>query len=323
MAAVNTVLGQMDSADLGRTLIHEHALVGFPGWFLDNRQPKFERQQALAVVVEAFARLKDYGVRTVVDPCPSDLGRDVEFYAEVAQRTGLNFICATGLYYEAAGLTYTFRRMEEEAIADIFQKEIEDGVGQTGIRPGVIKIASGKGERMSAYERKTIGAAGKAAKRTGLPVLSHTEQCCCGHEQIDLITGAGVRADRLLVGHSDGTEDVEYQASLAARGVFVGFDRFGLEIYASDEQRMTNLKALVDRGYRAQIMMSHDYVACWKGGVPGLPPGVLPEHNMPNWQPTHIFERIIPELKRRGMTEADFDAILSDNPRRFLMGTEA
>ena len=241
----------------------------------------------------------------------------MEFYAEVSQRTGLHFICATGLYYEAAGLTYTFRHMEEEAICDIFQKEIEDGVDATGIRPGVIKIASGKGQ-MSDYERKTIGAAGKAARRTGLPVLSHTEQCSCGHEQIDIITAAGVSADRLLVGHSDGTEDVEYQASLADRGAFVGFDRFGLENYVSDEQRMTNLKELADRGYLKQLMISHDYVACWKGGVPGLPPGVMPESTLPNWKPTHIFERIIPELKRRGMSDADFDVILKDNPQRFF-----
>lgn len=317
MEKVQTVLGELAGSQLGRTLIHEHALVGFPGWFLDNRQPKHHRDEALARVTDAFVQLKDYGVETVVDPCPSDLERDVDFYAEVSRRSGIHLICATGLYYEAAGLTYTFRDMPEEEIADIFQKEIEDGIGETGIRPGVIKIASGDGE-MSKYERKVIGAAGQAAQRTGLPVLSHTENCSCGHDQIDIITGAGIAADRLLVGHSDGVDDLSYQVSLAKRGVFVGFDRFGLEVLISDEQRMANLKAMVDQGYREQVMMSHDYVNCWLGGVPGLPPGTKPEEVLPNWKMTHIFENIIPELKKRGMTDEDFDVILKDNPERFF-----
>ena len=68
MADIRTVLGRRDSADIGRTLVHEHALVGFPGWFLDTRQPKYNRDEALVRVAAAFEQLKDYGVSTVIDP---------------------------------------------------------------------------------------------------------------------------------------------------------------------------------------------------------------------------------------------------------------
>lgn len=317
MANINTTTGPVSTADLGRTLIHEHVLVGFPGWFLDNRQPAFKRDEALSRVVDAFQQLRDYNVETVVDPCPMDLGRDVEFVAEVSQRSGINLICTTGVYYEAAGIPYTFKFLSEDEIAEIYIKEIEDGVGETGIKVGAIKIATGNG-KVSKYERKVLTAAAKAAKATGVPVISHTEKCTCGHDQIDIITGGGVAADCLLVGHSDGTDDVDYQASLAERGVFVGFDRFGLETDVSDEIRMKNIKILADRGYLGQIMVSHDMANCWLGGIPGMPVGAQLTDVMPNWNMTHIFERILPQLKDLGMTDVDFDCLLAQNPQRFF-----
>ena len=103
---VNTVLGPRK---LGRTLIHEHVLIGYPGWFMDNRMPRFVREEALARVVDAFQALHDYGIRTVVDPCPMDLGRDVTFNAEVSQRSGIDLVCAVGGYFEAQGIPFTFR----------------------------------------------------------------------------------------------------------------------------------------------------------------------------------------------------------------------
>jgi phosphotriesterase-related protein len=314
---VNTVAGKMAVADLGRTLVHEHVLIGFPGWFMDARQPPFKREEALKRVVDAFQELHAHGVRTVIDPCPMDLGRDVEFTAEVSQRSGINLICATGVYVEDMGIPWTMKQLPVEAIAEAFIKEIEDGVAATGIRCGVIKIATGDGA-VSEYERKVITAAARAAKATGVPLISHTEKCTCGHDQIDIATGEGLPPTSLIVGHSDGTEDLAYQRSLAERGVYVGFDRFGLEMGAvPDEVRIRNLKALVDAGFRDQMMVSHDNVACWLGAYGAPDPHEL-NKIMPNWKMTHLFENIFPELKRMGMTDADVDNIVADNPRRYF-----
>jgi phosphotriesterase-related protein len=133
-----------------------------------------------------------------------------------------------------------------------------------------------------------------------------------------MVLGAGVCPHNFVVGHSDGTEDIEYQKSLADRGVFVGFDRFGLDIEVPDAVRIRNFKGLVDAGYRDSLLMSHDYVNCWMGGAPGIPAGVSTSEILPHWNMTHIFERIIPELKSMGMTDADFESILCDNTARFL-----
>lgn len=314
---INSTNGKLKLSDLGRTLIHEHVLVGFPGWYLDNRHAKFKREEAIVRVVDAFQKLHAYGVRTVVDPCPMDLGRDVEICAEVAQRSGVNLICTTGMYNEDMGITYMFKSMEEEAITEIYVKEIEDGIAYTGIKAGLIKIATGDGV-VTDYERKVLRAAARASKLTGVPLLSHTENCSCGHDQIDIVTGEGVPASQMMVGHSDGRDDHDYQRSLADRGAYVGFDRFGLEMIVPDAIRMKNLKALVDCGHRDRVMVSHDTVNCWLGQMPGVGDPVDFEKMVPNWRITHIFENIFPELKRMGMSEADLDHIVTENPRRFF-----
>lgn len=313
---VNTVTGPISTADLGRTLIHEHVLIGFPGWFMDARQPAFKRDEAIERVVDAFQQLHGHGVRTVIDPCPMDLGRDVEFCAEVSQKSGINLICATGAYVESMGIPYTLQALSEDAICEGFIKEIEDGVGDTGIRCGVIKIATGDG-KVSDYERKILKAAAKAAKHTGIPLISHTEHCSCGHDQIDIAVGAGLPTSSLIVGHSCGSDDHPYQKSLADRGAYVGFDRFGLEQEVTDAVRTKNLKALVDAGHKDRVLVSHDSVNCWQGALGNTDPAEL-NKAMPNWKMTHLFENIFPELKRMGMTDADFDHIVAANPRRYF-----
>jgi phosphotriesterase-related protein len=314
---VNTVQGRKNASELGRTLIHEHVLVGFPGWFMDARQPPFKRAEAVSRVVDAFQELHAHGVRTVIDPCPMDLGRDVEFIAEVSQKSGVSLICTTGVYAESMGIPYTLRALPIEAVTEVFVKEIEDGIGSSGVRAGLIKIATGEGA-VTEYERKMVAASARAAKITGVPLISHTENCSCGHDQIDIATGEGLASSSPIVGHSDGRDDHDYQRSLAERGAYVGFDRFGLEQIVPDAVRMKNLKKLADAGHKERIMVSHDTVSCWLGGLPG---GMAPEslHKIvPNWRMTHLFENIFPELKRMGMSEGDLELIVCENPRRYF-----
>jgi phosphotriesterase-related protein len=313
---VNTVTGTISSRDLGKTLVHEHVLVGFPGWFMDARQPAFRRGEAVERVVDAFQALHAFGVRTVIDPCPMDMGRDVDIYAEVSQRTGINLICATGAYAEAMGITWTFNALSVDQITEVFIKEVEHGVGETGIRCGVIKIATGK-DVVTPYERKLLTAAARAARHTGVPLISHTEGCTCGHDQIDITTGEGVHSSSLIVGHSCGTEDLGYQTSLAQRGSYVGFDRFGVEQEVSDAIRMTNLFALVAAGHGPRVVVSHDSVACWRGAIGNLDPDEL-RKAMPNHKLTHLFENIFPALRRMGMSDTQIDEIVIDNPRRYF-----
>ena len=161
---IQTTTGTASPAELGRTLVHEHVLVGFPGWELDAKAPKFKRAEGMARAVDQMHELKGHGVQTFVDPCPLDLGRDAEFLAELSQQSGMRVICTTGAYFEAEGNTFTFRQLSVEQITEIYIKEIEEGIGETGIKAGAIKIATGA-PTASAYERKLVTAGARAARR--------------------------------------------------------------------------------------------------------------------------------------------------------------
>jgi phosphotriesterase-related protein len=318
--AVQTVTGRVRPEALGRTLVHEHVLIGFPGWNLDPFAPRFVRAEAMARAVDQLQELRDLGVGTFVDPCPMDLGRDVEFLAELSQKSGLQIVCTTGAYFEAEGITHTFRHLPVEEITAIYIKEIVDGVGDTGIRAGAVKIATGA-HHVSDYERKLVTAGARAALETGVPLISHTQEATCGHDQIDLVTGEGVPAGRLLVGHSDGIDDHAYHRSLAERGAFVGFDRFGITLILPDEVRIKNVLKLAEAGFTKNILLSHDSIVCWQGRpVPFASRyedvlGMLPE-----WRPTSILTKIVPQLRAGGLSETDVATILVDNPRRFFTG---
>ena len=305
---VQTTTGSAPIDDLGRTLIHEHVLVGFPGWDLDAKAPPFVRDEVMARALDQMQELLDLGVRTFVDPCPMDLGRDVEFLAELSQRSGMRIVCTTGAYFEEAGNTYTFRHLPVEDITEIYVQEIEEGIGGTPIRAGAVKIATGEGQ-VTEYERKLLTAGARAAKAT------------CGHDQIDIVTGEGVPAHRLLVGHSDGTEDSDYQRSLAERDAYVGFDRFGIQLFCPDEIRVRNLIRLAQAGHLQRILVSHDSIVCWMGRpLPIAPSFEAVLEMLPDWRSTHIFRKIIPQLLEGGLSKDDIETLLVENPRRFFAG---
>jgi phosphotriesterase-related protein len=327
MEWIQTVTGKAKPEELGMTLVHEHLLIGFPGWYMDALAPKFVRAEALARGVDRLQELRGHGVSTFLDPCPMDLGRDVEFMAEVSQRSGMRIVCTTGAYKENEGLTYTFGALPVDEIAAIYVKELTEGIGGTGIRAGLIKVATGAPE-VSSYERKLLTAAGRAAREVGCPIITHTDEASGGLEQIAILTGEGVPARRILVGHSDGRDDHAYHRSLADKGSYVGFDRFGIETFISDEKRIDSVTKMVEAGYTRSICLSHDSTcAGWLGRpVFGGHMVVTPEQiaaALPNWEATHLFKRVIPELRKRGVTEGDLQTIFVENPKRWFGGTEA
>jgi phosphotriesterase-related protein len=327
MEWINTVTGRARPDDLGMTLVHEHLLIGYPGWWMDALAPRFKREEALKRGVDRMQELLALGVRTFLDPCPMDLGRDVEFMAEVAQRSGMQIVCTTGAYKEAEGITYTFGALPVEEIEAIYVKELTEGIGESGIRAGLIKVATGA-HKISDYERKLLTAAGRASARVGCPVITHTDEAELGLEQIAILSEQGVPAHRILVGHSDGRDDHAYHRSLADAGAYLGFDRFGIEPIISDEKRIESVCAMVKAGYTRSVCLSHDATcAAWLGRPIFSGKYVLqPEQVsalMPNSEPTHLFKHIFPALKERGVSEADIQTMMVENPKRYFAGEQA
>jgi phosphotriesterase-related protein len=312
---INTVTGTVSSDKLGTTLMHEHLLVGWAGWELDCKAPRFDRKAALRGAVDRLKELKDLGLNTFVDPCPNDIGRDVVFMAEVADATGVNIICSSGLYKEDLGNTVYMKQRSADEIADIYTAELTEGIGETRIKAGLIKAATGK-DRITEYEEKCLRAAARAAKRTGAPITTHTDDGTMGREQLDIFESEGVDFKKVIIGHSCGSANLGYHTDMLDRGCYLGFDRFGLDFLHPDRLRLASLIGLLGVGFERQIVLSHDSVACILGRGLGLPPEVM--ELIKDWKPTHIFKNIIPKLKNAGVPDQKITTMMVENPRRFF-----
>jgi len=322
MATINTVLGTCTPDDLGVTLMHEHLLIGWPGWDTDAGAPRFQRTEVLKMCIDRMHELKGLGLRTFLDPCPIDLARDAEFMAEVAQATGVHIICATGLYKEDQGATpyFKFRAQFSDAVKEMteaFLIELTEGIGSTGIKPGILKVAT-QAHRIAPYEEMVLRAAARASIATDTPITTHTDEGTMGREQLDIFASEGVDLHHVIVGHSCGSADLRYHVDMLDRGCYLGFDRFGLEILQPDLLRKAALIGLLGIGFQNQIVLSHDSVWCWRGR-----PLPVPAEVVPNWNPTHVFKNIVPALREAGVPQAKIDAMLIDNPRRFFAGSRA
>jgi phosphotriesterase-related protein len=320
-ASLQTVTGGITPDQLGRTLMHEHLMVGYPGWQSDTVRAGANAAERFSICVDRIEEIRSLGYTSMLDPCPNDLGRDVEFMAKVAQKTGFQIVCSTGLYNETeGGVPYWHFRSnfgpQVDAMAELFVRELEEGIGETGIRAGIIKVATGRAG-MSDYERTIFEAAAKASRETGAPITTHTDDGRFGDLQQKVLSEHGVSPHRIIIGHSCGSSDHDYHMGIARGGSYLGFDRFGLEALQPDAVRVASLIALMKAGAGDRVVVSHDSVWCWLGQP--FPPAVeaaLAE----TWNPSHFSLRIVPMLKEQGIGEEQIERLLVDNPRRFFAG---
>jgi len=325
---VQTVTGPVDTSELGPTLVHEHFYISYPGDHLDPND-SFDRKNCIDTGIERVKQVQAQGIKTWVDPCPIDLGRDPEMMAEIAQATGIQIVCTTGFYEEHIGLPYYWRIRTVEEIAEFYLHEIENGIGKTGIKPGAIKIATG--DPPTELEQKVVRAAARTAKQSGLTVITHCENSAGWDVQQDILEEEGVDLSRCLIGHQDQATDGSQVVKIAERGSFVGIDRVGYEILAPEDSRVSLVKALLDGGHKERLCLSQDHMCCLRSHkfpYP-VPPGM--EEMADQLEPIvleqmygrphdYLFTDFWPKLEAAGIERATFDSILTDNPRRLFGG---
>ncbi len=324
MRTIQSVAGPVTADGLGKTLIHEHFVFGYPGWEGDVTAGPFDRDACLQAGLQMAEKVKGHGVKTVVDATPNDTGRNPLLLKEIAEKSGLNIICASGYYSEEEGASPYFKMWSKlgdgvKQIYDVFKTETTEGIGTTGIKAGVLKLASSKGT-ITDYERMFFKAAAKVSQEEGIPIITHTEAGTQGIEQADLLLSEGAEPERIMIGHICGSTSMEYLLSILEKGVYIGFDRFGIEGMAGapkDSRREACLIGLLGMGYATQIMISQDWVNYWLGrqGVSAIASAV-----MPNWKPTRLFDDVLPLLEKAGISADQVTAMLVENPRRFLAG---
>src|SRR5215207_6960275 len=243
MVQVQTVTGPVDAGELGTTLIHEHfrgrdeaSTYQWP----HTHDDEAEYQEAL----ESARAVMSHGVKTVCDPAPMFLGRDVRHLRRVADETGLQIVTCTGIYtYDY--LPHFFENRDADFIAGLFVHDIEQGIQGTDTRAGFLKVAAdepGVNERIEKLHR----AAARASLQTGAPIMAHSRpESHTGPRQVEIFLEEGVSPEKIQIAHTGDSDDLDYINGLLDAGVWIGLDRFGLELYLPMEQRKKTLMALL------------------------------------------------------------------------------
>jgi len=319
MVKVNSVLGLLDTADFGYTLAHEHIMVNSAG--IQQTFPELiDRQGSIEQSVKDLTEAYNDGLRTIVDLTTHDLGRDIRLIEEVSRRSGVQVIACTGTWLDIPRAFISWTQGPEN-IAPLYIREIEEGIEGTGIRAGIIKVAS-DGAEVTPQEEVILRAAALAHKATGIPISTHTSaQGNVGAEQIKILTEAGVDPGRIYVGHSNDNEDVDYLLSLLNQGVWLGLDRYPGGYHKGTpkwERRTEVAKQLIDAGFSNRIMLAHDWAV------------ILDNEKTPAWRkerlednPHHylfINRVVIPRLRKMGVSDEVIHQIMLENTRSFFDG---
>lgn len=308
MATIQTATGPIDTADMGFTLMHEHVLVRWPP-MIQQYPERWDRDALMARSVEKLKAAMEAGVKTMVDLTPIDLGRDPVFIKEAAEKTGMQIIVPTGLYYS---VPFYFVGRRDHEMTELMVRDITEGISTSGVRANVIKCATEP--EMHPMNERVLRASARAHRETGVPICTHTFPANrTGLDQQRVFKDEGVDLGRTVIGHSDDSDDIDYLDQIIQNGSYCGMDRLGLPRPRSDEQRADMIAALVERGYANRITLSHD-AACY---MDMLTDG-LADERIPQWNFTHIKKTIIPLLKERGVNDEAIDQMTVKNPREIF-----
>jgi phosphotriesterase-related protein len=317
MPDVQTVQGAVDAGELGTVLAHEH--VRFRDEAVAAEWPgRYDEQAELDAALAAVTAARSFGVQTIVDPTAMFGGRDVRFMKRVADETGVRIVACTGIYsYDY--LPHYFENRDVDVMAEHFISDLEEGVQGTDIRAAFLKCAA-DAPGVTEHVEKIHRAVARASVQTGAPIMAHSMPAVgTGPRQVEIFAEEGVDLARVQVAHCGDTDDVGYIEGLIDRGVYVGLDRYGLEMFLPIDKRNATAAELLRRGHAEQLMISQDYCATIDWFPPEAEQVFESQGAIRNWSMTLVFEEVIPALReKKVMDDETFNTIFVENPRRWL-----
>lgn len=329
---IETTAGPVPAGDLGRTLVHEH-LFSVNDVVRCEWPHLVDAEAEERTAIETLEAVAAQGVRTWVDPAVMFLGRNAPVSQRAAEATGVRVVMATGAYvYEKLPRYFHFR--DEQALVDCFVHDHEHGIQGTGVKPAFLKCAVDE-PGLTPDVEKVLRAVGKAHHETGLPVMSHcrpggmvltetgveeappevrAEALAVVERQLDLLLGeCGVPAEALLLAHVGDTNDLDAIERFLDRGVWIGMDRYGLDIINPSPQRNATVAALVERGHADRLMLSTDACATFDWYPPEMVGAMAPR-----WRSTVLLDEEVPALRELGVGEDAIAQVLDRNPAAWL-----
>ncbi len=276
--------------------------------------------------IEEVMEFRERGGGAIVEVTSIGLKRDPEALRRVSEATGLHIVMGTGYYQRV----FHPEDMDERTVEDlegVIVRDVTAGVGDTGIRAGIIGEVGVNGGPITANEEKSVRAAARASRVTGAAISLHRGGV--GDERrrtLDLIEEEGADLGRVILGHSDEiAEDMDLMMELLGRGPYVQFDLIGRE------QAITSIDAigpevgiglsvtardalavarLIEAGYEERILLSQD--VCWKSHL----------KRYGGFGYSYILERFLPHLRNIGVSESHIEKIMATNPSRALAFAE-
>ena len=317
MSIVQTVQGAVEAEELGMVLAHEH--LRFRDEAVAAEWPdRYDEQAELDAALEAVEAAKARGVQTIVDPTAMFGGRDVHFMKRVAEQTGVRVVACTGIYsYDY--LPHYFENRDVDAMAEHFVSDLQNGIQGSDIRAAFLKCAA-DAPGLTEHVEKIHRAVARASVQTGAPIMAHSMPAVAtGPRQVEIFEQEGVDLARVQIAHCGDTDDVNYIEQLIDKGVYVGLDRYGLEMFLPIDKRNATTAELLRRGHAERLIISQDFCAT----IDWFPPeaAAVFESNgaIRNWSMTLVFDEVVPALRELGaLDEEGFKLIFVENPKRWL-----
>ena len=302
---IMTVRGPIAPSEFGKVLAHEHIMCDFIGAAKTGKH-RYDADDVVETMKPYLESIRERGIKGFVDCTPAWLGRDVEILARLSELTDIHILTNTGLYGAAEDNSvpsYAYQESAED-LAARWIKEWKEGIDGTNIRPGFIKTAVDKGP-LSEIDRKLVCAAAKTHLQTGLTIACHTGEKRAALAVLRQVQDAGVDPSALIIVHADGIADFKVHIELAKAGVWIAYDGVGEE---SIKRHVGLIKKMLDAGFGRQLLISHDAGWYFVGEGPAGKEKIRPY--------TAISDKLIPALKAAGISNAELDKLLIDNPAR-------
>lgn len=302
---IQTLTGPVDIDSLGLILPHEHL-------FTDLRGPSVpgyaqgKPSTVLRVVEPYLTEAAAAGATALVECSTIGVGRNIPVLKGLADATSMYIIAPTGVYRDAF-IPASLREVSEEYLAELWTKELTEGIEGTSIRAGFIKLAMSD-DGPTPLEIRNLQAAVKVSQRTGAVIASHTIGGIVAKKEMDVLEDAGHDLRRFIWIHAQTEPDASVLKEAARRGAYVELDSVGAP-HQSQPELLDVTVTLISAGYIDHLLLSHD--AGWYN--PADPNG-MPDGGYRGY--TALMKDFIPALAARGISDEQIRQITVVNPAR-------
>jgi len=300
---IMTVTGPFNTEEMGTCLPHEHVLVDFIGADSTGYH-RWNKDTVIARVLPYLLEARNSGVNSMVECTPSYLGRDPVLLQRLSRLSGINILTNTGYYGAVENKAIPKHAYEETAdqLAERWIAEWENGIENTGIKPGFIKIAVPGDSVLSPIHEKIVRAAARTHLKTGLVINAHTGPFAAAEAELKILKEEGVDPSAFIWTHAQ-SGDQEDHVRLAAEGAWVSLDNVMNDNIDQYVSRLINLK---NKDLLHRTLISHD-----AGWYDVIDPASVQFRGY-----TAIFQYLKPALVKAGFTEEEMQMLLVKNPAK-------